>query len=154
MYNDNVATGVAVAAHPILIFLLSFPIACFTCALASDIIYVGTADMMWADFAAWLLAIGIVTGVFAAFGSMIHTAAHRRIWGMRPVWGALVGSLAVLILAFFDNLIHSRDAWTSVMPTGIGLSAVTVIVMLVALWLNAMVLRRTSVVTRAQGVVR
>jgi uncharacterized membrane protein len=154
MYNDTVAVGAAVAPHPILIFLLSFPIACFTGALATDIVYVGTADMMWADFSAWLLAVGIVIGVFAAIGLVIHAVAHRRLWGMRPVWLSVVGSLAVLFLAFFDNLVHSRDAWTSIMPTGLALSAVTVIVMLAVLWLNGIALRGNSVIVQPQGVVR
>jgi uncharacterized membrane protein len=154
MYNDNVVAGAAVATHPILIFLASFPIACFSCALATDLMYVGTADMMWADFSAWLLAVGIVIGVFAAIGLVIHAVAHRRFWGIRPVWFSVVGSLAVLFLAFFDNLVHSRDAWTSIMPTGLALSAVTVIVMLAVLWLNGIALRGNRVIVQPQGVVR
>ena len=48
----------------------------------------------------------------------------------------------MLILALFNSLIHSRDAWTSVVPTGLTLSAITVLVMLFTGWLGwAMVYR-------------
>jgi len=40
--------------------------------------------------------------------------------------------LAVFVLALFNAFIHSRDAWTSVVPTGLTLSAVTFVVILVA----------------------
>jgi len=42
----------------------------------------------------------------------------------------------VLVLALFNSFIHSRDAWTSVGPTGLILSAITVGVMLFTGWLG------------------
>ncbi len=48
----------------------------------------------------------------------------------------MIGNLIVLVLALFDEFVHSRDAWTSVVPTGLILSALIVIVMLVTTWLG------------------
>ena len=39
-----------------------------------------------------------------------------------------------MIIALFDNLVHSHDAWTSVMPTGLILSAVNAVLILVVAW--------------------
>jgi uncharacterized membrane protein len=39
-----------------------------------------------------------------------------------------------LILATFNLLVHTRDAWTSVVPWGVGLSA-SVVILLVAGWI-------------------
>jgi uncharacterized membrane protein len=39
------------------------------------------------------------------------------------------------VIALFNNFVHSRDAWTSVVPVGLELSALTVFVMLVTAWL-------------------
>jgi uncharacterized membrane protein len=48
----------------------------------------------------------------------------------------------VLILAFFNNMIHTRDGWTSVMPAGLILSIITVLILPVTGWLGwAMVYR-------------
>ena len=46
-------------------------------------------------------------------------------------------TLIVLVLAFFNNLVHAADGWTSVVPWGLTLSALTVLVMLVTGWLGA-----------------
>ena len=42
----------------------------------------------------------------------------------------------VLILALFNSFVDSRDAWTSVVPTGLTLSAITVLVMVFTAWLG------------------
>lgn len=116
--------------HPIVRFLASFPIACFTCALFTDFSYMQTARIMWADFSAWLLAVGMAGGVIAAAAGLIGLLMRRHRDGFRPAWPVLIGSLLVLVVAFLNNLVHSRDAWTSVVPTGLTLSCITVLLML------------------------
>jgi len=138
--------------HPILRILASFPIACFTCALVTDIVYVQTTNMMWADFSAWLLAVGLAGGVVAAVAGVISLMAGRRGHTQRSVWPIVVGSLMVLVIAFFNNLVHSRDAWTSVMPTGLALSVATVLLMLVTAWFAASADRRRGAVMEYSGV--
>jgi uncharacterized membrane protein len=130
--------------HPILRILASFPIACFTCALLTDIAYVRTTNIMWTDFSAWLLAAGMAGGVVAAIVGLVSLLANRRGRAQWSVWPIVLGSLLVLIIALFNNLVHSRDAWTSVMPTGLALSVVTVLVMLATVWLASSAGRRTG----------
>jgi uncharacterized membrane protein len=48
----------------------------------------------------------------------------------------MIGNLIVLVLAFFNNLVHTRDAWTSVVPTGLILSLVTVLILPITGWLG------------------
>jgi uncharacterized membrane protein len=134
---------VRIAPHPILRILVSFPIACFCCALATDLAYVATADMLWADFSDWLLAAGIAVGVLAAIGGLFVVLFRRA--ARSGVWPLVIGGLLVLILAFVNNLVHSRDAWTSVMPEGVALSAATVVVVLVTAWAAARAQRRLVV---------
>jgi uncharacterized membrane protein len=152
MNSDNPGSRARIAGHPILRILVSFPIAFFSGALATDIAYAQTADMMWADFSTWLLAAGIFMGVLAAIAGLVNVMANRRVRAQRQVWPLVIGSLLVLILAFFDNLVHSRDAWTSIVPTGLALSAVTVIVMLVTAWLGSATVNRRSVGMQSSGV--
>ena len=116
--------------------LAPFPIAFFSGALLTDIAYARTANMMWADFSAWLLAAAMATGVLAALAAVASLAIHRRAPSARPAWPALVAGLLVLVAGMFDNLVHSRDAWTSVVPTGLALSALTVILILITAWLG------------------
>ncbi len=118
------------ANHTVGRIFAAFPVACFTCALFTDIAYVQTTRIMWADFSDWLLAVGMAGGVIAAIVGLISLFVNRHREAGRSVWPSVIGSLLVLVIAFFNNLVHSRDAWTSVMPTGLALSAVTVLLML------------------------
>ncbi len=152
MNSDDAGSAARIAGRPLLRILVSFPLACFSCALVTDAAYAQTADMMWADFSAWLLAAGTFMGVLAAIAGLAGMVVDRRIPTQRPAWPLVIGSLLVLILAFFNNLVHSRDAWTSVVPTGLALSAATVVVMLIIAWLGSATVRRRSMGRQYSGV--
>jgi uncharacterized membrane protein len=138
-----------IAKHPIHPMLVPIPIVCFIGALVTDICYAVTAEMMYADFSAWFLLVGIVFGVLAAIAGLIDFLGNRLIRRTSPAWPHLIGNLIVLVLAFFNNLVHTRDAWTSVMPTGLILSIVTVLILPVTGWLGwEMVYRHRVGVTR------
>jgi uncharacterized membrane protein len=119
-----------IARRPISLKLVSVPAVCFTGALATDVAYALTSDIMWADFSAWLLAAGLAVAVLAVLWGVIDLITSRRARLFRPSLLQFVGEAVVLVLAFFDNLVHSRDAWTSVVPLGLTLSAAVVAAML------------------------
>lgn len=153
--NSDIAEPMAGrGGYPILSILAAFPIACFTCALFTDIAYVQTVGIMWADFSAWLLAVGMVGAVVAAIFGLLSLVTRRRDRAQRPVWLIALGSLLVLALALLNNLVHSRDGWTSVMPLGIALSAITVLVMLATAWLAFSGGRQRRLATTYTGVAR
>lgn len=108
----------AIANHPIHPMLVPIPIACFIGALLTDVAYWATAEMMWADFSAWLLLAGLIGGVLAAIAGLTDFLGNRLIREQMPAWPHLAGNLVVLVLSFFNLLVHSRDAWESVVPTG------------------------------------
>jgi uncharacterized membrane protein len=125
-----------IARHPIHPMLVPFPIACFVGALVTDIAYYATAEMMWADFSAWLLVVGLIMGVLAAIAGLTDFLGNRMIRAQRPAWAHMLGNLAVLVLSAINLLVHSRDAWTSVYPTGLILSVVVVLILPVTGWLG------------------
>ena len=138
-----------VAGHPVHPMLVPVPIVCFIGALVTDIVYSVTAEMMWANFSAWLLIVGLIFGVLAAIAGLIDFAGNRLVRQQAPAWPHLIGNAAVLILAFFNALIHTRDAWTSVWPVGLILSIVTVLILPITGWLGWSMVYRHRV-----GVVR
>lgn len=125
-----------VAGHPIHPMLVPFPIVCFTGALVTDIAYWRTADIMWSNFSAWLLTAGLLMGGLAALAGLIDFLGSRAVRARPPAWPHMVGNLLVLGLSLVNAFVHSRDAWTSVVPTGLFLSAVVVLLMLVTGWLG------------------
>ncbi len=136
--------------HPLLRLLVSFPIACFTCALLTDGAYARTANFIWADFSAWLLAVGMAGGVLAGIAGVVAWVANRRT--MRRAWVVALGGLVTLVIALANNFVHSRDAWTSVVPAGLALSAANVIVMLATAWLAAGRIQRRTAALSASGI--
>lgn len=118
------------------------PVVCLTLALLCDIIYWRTSNLMWTEFFAWLLLAGIALGVVAAlvrFGVLVTDHAARRS-GMARLH--FLGLVAILVVAFFNNLILARDGWTSVVPWGITLSALTVMAIALTGWLGAALLNK------------
>ncbi|MBV9054519.1 MAG: DUF2231 domain-containing protein, partial [Hyphomicrobiales bacterium] len=53
-----------------------------------------------------------------------------------PAWPHVIGNVVVLLLSVVNALVHSRDAWTSVVPTGLILSALSVVILLFTGWLG------------------
>jgi uncharacterized membrane protein len=98
--------------------------------------YWATASMQWANFSAWLVTVGVIVGWLAAIAGAIDLIGNRLVRALRPAWLHAIGNVVVLILATFNMLIHSRDAWTSVIPTGLILSSLTVAILLFTGWLG------------------
>lgn len=114
--------------------ITAFAISCTLGGLLTDFAYWKSAEFLWADFSAWLVsasAVAMVVALVAVLIDYLIFRSHRR---MPPLFYVAVG-LTVLILATLNMMVHSRDAWTSVVPWGLALSAVTVLVLLgAAIW--------------------
>lgn len=114
----------------------AYPLALFTTALLTDIIYVYSTSMMWADFSVWLIAGGVIMGVLAAIVGLIEALSNRRHGRSRRPWPHTAGTIVMLLLAILNGFVHSRDAWTSVVPTGLILSAIVAVLAVVTSWLG------------------
>lgn len=135
----------SIAGHPIHPMLVSFPIAFFTLALVMDVTYWQSANLTWKHFAEWLLFAGLVTGAIAAVVGAIDFFSRREIRTRAPAWPHAIGNVLVMILAFLNSLVHARDGWTGVVPTGIALSVATVLLLLITGWLGGSMVYRHGV---------
>jgi uncharacterized membrane protein len=134
--DERISSTARIARHPIHPMLVPFPIVCFIGALLTDIMYFATAEITWAYFSSWLLVVGVIMGVLAAIAGLIDFLSNRSIRAQAPAWPHLLGNLLVLVLSFFNLLIHPRDGWTSVVPTGLILSAIVVLILPITGWLG------------------
>jgi uncharacterized membrane protein len=115
--------------------IAAFAIACMIGGLLTDIAYWNSAEFLWADFSAWLVSTGAVAAVVAILAAIIGNLIARPRPRLVPPLPYLLAGTLVVVLAVFNTLIHSRDAWTSVVPWGLTLSAATVFVLLLtAIW--------------------
>lgn len=145
MSDSSLQSKASIKGHPLHPMLVPFPIASFTGALATDIAYWRTADIMWSNFSAWLIMAGLVTGALAAITGLIDFASRRAIRAQRPAWPHAIGNTVAMLLSLVNILVHSRDGWTSVIPTGLILSAIVVLILLVTGWLGGSLVYRHRV---------
>lgn len=148
MGSLNPPSTAAVAGHPIHAALVPFPIVCFTLALLTDIAFWQTSNILWQNFSAWLLLAGLVFGALAAVAGAVDFLSRAQVRAQRPAWPHAVGNVIVLGLAFLNSLVHAGDGWTAVVPNGLILSAVTVALLFVTVWLGGSMVFRHGVGVR------
>ena len=119
------------ARHPILSLLLPIPIVCFVGALLTDLSYVNSGgNLLWVNFSSWLIAAGLVFGGIAIVFLLVDGIRGSVSW----LAFLLVG--AAWVVEFLNALIHARDGWTAVVPTGMILSIIGVVLILAGGWLS------------------
>ncbi len=119
--------------HRLLALMAAF---CFIATLLTDVSYAITTNIMWVDFSDWLVTAGAIIGWGAFVIGLIACIASRLVRALTPLRPYVIGNVLALILGTLDMLVHTRDAWTSVVPWGLVLSAATVIVLLLTGWLS------------------
>jgi uncharacterized membrane protein len=134
MLGTNPRSTVRLGGRPLHAMLVPIPIVCFVATLITDVVYWQTAAMLWADISAWLLLVGLMVSLFAAPTGMIDFFGDPRIRELRAAWIHGIGNVTALILSIFNCMIHTRDAYSSVVPSGLILSALVVVILLVTGW--------------------
>src|SRR3954454_19113142 len=129
MAGVDLGSTAQIGKHPIHPMLVPFPIACFVGTLLTDLMYWRTAEMMWADFSAWLVTAGVILGFIAAIAGLIDFLGSRFTGEEAPTWTQVIGNVLALLLAVLNMLVHTHDAWTSVVPWGLVLSALVVVIL-------------------------
>jgi uncharacterized membrane protein len=111
--------------------LFPLPIVCFLAALASDIGYASSADLMYLHFSEWLIAAGLAVGALAALVLLVVFIASPTV-RTRP--GAIHFVLFYVLLAveLVNAFEHTIDGWTAVVWTGMVLSVLGAVLALLA----------------------
>ncbi|MHC2529899.1 DUF2231 domain-containing protein [Rhizobium leguminosarum] len=118
------------AAYPIQSLFVPFPFVCFTLALATDIAFWQSGNVMWQNFSAWLLFAGLMMGLLGIIAGLMDLMRPRT-RPLRPPFLSSLLYLIILALALANSLVHAGDGWTAVVPYGLALSAVIFLLCLV-----------------------
>jgi uncharacterized membrane protein len=118
--------------HPVHAVALAGTLPPFLGALLSDLAYRSSEHVQWANFAQWLLAGGLAFAAVPLVCSAVALFGPGR--GSRA-WLYFAVVLALCVLGFVDSLVHARDGW-AMMPSGPVLTAIVLLLALVAIWLG------------------
>lgn len=122
---------------------VAFSAAYFTAALVTDLVYWQIPDVLWERFSIWLIAAGLVMAGLAAVAYVIDLAGGIAV--DRPAWPGVAGYALAVMLSLFNAFIHSRDGYTAVVPTGLMLSGLVVVVLLLTAWVGTALANRYHV---------
>jgi uncharacterized membrane protein len=111
-----------------------FSVAYFTGALVTDLVYWHMPDVLWERFSIWLIVAGLIMAGFAIVAFVIDLAGGRQI--DRPAWPRVVGYPLAVLLSLVNAFVHSRDGYTAVVPTGLMLSGLVILVLLLTAWIG------------------
>ena len=98
-------------------------------ALVTDFMYWRTSNWQWANSSAWLIVGGLILALIATIVLLIDFLTGRA---ARINWIFFLLVAAAALLSLLNVFIHSRDAWTSVVPQGISISLIVTILLLLA----------------------
>ncbi|RUW77628.1 MULTISPECIES: DUF2231 domain-containing protein [unclassified Mesorhizobium] len=135
----NPRATATIAGHPLHPMLVPFPIAAFVGALVCDLI--GTGDPFWFQASEYLLVTGVVMALLAAVMGFTDFLGEPQIRALPIAWVHFLGNL-VLVLIEAVNW-YRRYSSGAADSTGLVLSILAVLLMLVTGWLGwEMVYRR------------
>jgi uncharacterized membrane protein len=123
--------------------LVSFSAAYFAGALVTDLVYWQIPDVLWERFSIWLIAAGLIMAGLAAVAYAIDLAGSRQI--DTPAWPRVVGYALAVVLSLMNAFVHSRDGYTAVVPTGLMLSGLVIVVLLLTAWVGMALANRPRV---------
>jgi uncharacterized membrane protein len=144
LFGDTDLSSAAIPrGRPIHKILASFSAAYFAGALITDLVYWQIPDVLWERFSIWLIAAGLIMAGLATIAYAIDLAGGRQI--DRPVWPRVIGYALAVLLSLMNAFIHSRDGYTAVVPTGLMLSGLVIVVLLLTSWAGAALANRPRV---------
>jgi uncharacterized membrane protein len=121
------------ATQPIHPIPVAVSIACFAGAFVTDLVYWRTPVVMWETFSDWLITAGLILAGVAIIAFVIDLVGKRI---RNPAWPHVVGYVVAVLVSLINAFVHSRDAYTAVVPTGLALSALVVVVLLFTGWVG------------------
>lgn len=96
--------------------------------LVTDVIYTKTLLFQWNNFSSWLLAMGLLLAACGGLALVFDIVSHRA----RGIdWLRFSGFAAAALLSLLNAFVHSRDAYTAVVPQGLELSLLVSVILVI-----------------------
>jgi uncharacterized membrane protein len=143
----NPKSTATVGGHPIHPMLVPFPIACFTGAFVTDIVFVYGGGAGWATASNWLLGIGLLMAALAASAGLTDFMGDDRIRKIGQAVRHMIANVTAVVIELINLLIRLTTP-DSIVTIGIFLSGIAVLVLLYSGWLGGELVYRHRVGVR------
>jgi uncharacterized membrane protein len=100
-------------------------------ATITDLTYAKSLLFQWSNFSIWLITGGLVVAAIAGLALLLDVLLGRAGAVNWLRFGLLT---AAALLSLLNAFVHSRDAYTAVVPQGVVLSVVVTIILLIVVW--------------------
>ena len=98
---------------------------------ATDVLFWRTDLVQWENFSSWLLVAGLILAALSGV-ALLSDVLTRRL--PRIDWPRFWGLTAAALLSLLNAFVHSRDAYTAVVPQGLELSVLIALLLLAVGW--------------------
>lgn len=134
--SHTVASRMAIAQHPIHPMLVVYPVAFLSMVVFADGVFLWLGDAFWAQVAWWLnvtgLALGLVAGVVGMFDMFLIPVVRRHV----SAWNHFIVAVMLLAIAAAGVWVRAPDPVAAVWPWGLLLSALMLVLAMIAGWLG------------------
>jgi uncharacterized membrane protein len=136
-YHENPHSTARIGGHPLHPMIVPFPIAFFISAFVTDIAFLRTNSLGWADASMWLLGAGLAMALLAAALGLTDFLGEPRVRRIRQAWLHMGGNvLAVALAAGNFALRAAQGPADAISPAGVTLSAVVAVLLLFNGWMG------------------
>lgn len=123
---------VSIRKHPLHPAVVDFPIAFLTAALVTDILFWWAGDAHWAEFSFWLILAGWITGMIAILTGLIDFLTMEKARSHTAGWVHFLLTDLAIFLSTFNVISRLNGRQETLLFTGLGLSAVVAVLLLIA----------------------
>jgi uncharacterized membrane protein len=111
--------------------LVSPAAALLVAAFVTDLVYWRSLSSQWETFSVWLLTGGLILAGLSGLALLVDIMLKR----VQAIdWPRFAALTAAALLALLNAFVHSRDAYTAVVPQGLELSAIVTVILVVVGW--------------------
>jgi uncharacterized membrane protein len=143
--GTGITSTIAILGHPIHPIIVIFPIAFLSGVAGTDLGYWITRGEFWAQASVWLLGVGLLSGLAAAFTGMFDFVRIPRSRNRRAGWAHMLLNVAVLVLTTGNFFLRLGDPALIIVPTGLILSWIVATLLLASGWYGGELMFRHKV---------
>ncbi len=134
--DDDRASRVAIAGHPIHAMLVTFPIAFLMTLVATDMAWLVTGDFFWLRLSMWLVGGGAVMGAVAGLAGTIELLLIPGVRRRGVSWSHFVAAVMLISVAFTNWCLRLIGGGELIVPWALTLTLLGALLVAMAGWLG------------------